>query len=299
MEKKFDQYLDLFLDHLRVERGLSANTVEAYGRDVGRFLDYLEAGGKSSPLEATRSLVMAHLLELGRGNLVPRSRARVLSSLKSFFKFMVREKMMDANPAADLESPKIAKYLPDTLSEREVTALLNAPNEAKPGGMRDRAMLELLYATGLRVSELIAVQMGHINLEVGYLRTMGKGSKERLVPVGDKALEVIDKYLSEARGSLLGEKQSPYLFVNKRGRKLSRQYFWKKVGDYSLTAGITKNISPHTLRHSFATHLLSHGADLRAVQMMLGHSDISTTEIYTHVTRERLKAIHQKHHPRA
>lgn len=299
MTQGFTHYLDTFLDHLRVERGLSANTIEAYGRDVRRFLD--SSAVRTLPgLDAVgRSAVMGHLLELSRTGLGARSRSRTLSAIKGFFSFLLKEGVLDKNPAADVEAPKAHKSLPKALSLDEVDALLAAPDPEDSGGLRDRAMLEVLYATGLRVSELIGLDIGQVHLDAGYLRTMGKGSKERLVPLGDAARHWTQRYLAESRDRFLGRRTSRYLFLNRRGSKLSRQYFWRKVRDYSRLAGIRKAISPHSLRHSFATHLLARGADLRSVQMMLGHADISTTEIYTHVTRERLKRIHEQHHPRA
>ncbi|MFH1091626.1 MAG: site-specific tyrosine recombinase XerD, partial [Pseudomonadota bacterium] len=242
--------------------------------------------------------IMGYFLELSQAGVGPRSRARVLSALKSFYRFLVKEGLMSENPASTVESPRHARYLPQTLSLDEVESLLSAPDVSTPGGLRDRAMLEVLYATGLRVSELISLQLGQVNLEAGYLRTLGKGSKERLVPLGDEAKVWVGRYLAEARNRWLRKKPSPYLFLSRRGTRLSRQYFWRQVRDYTLRADITKRVSPHTLRHSFATHLLARGADLRSVQMMLGHADISTTEIYTHVARERLKKLHHDHHPR-
>ena len=299
MEQDFSHYLDLFLDHLRVERGLAANTVEAYGRDVRRFLYFITAKGLPGLESASQSTIMSHLLSLSEAGLGARSRARALSALKGFFAFLVREGLTKQDPVADVESPRSRASLPQSLSVVEVESFLAAPNVNTPGGLRDKAMLEVLYATGLRVSELVGLEAGQVNLEIGYVRTMGKGSKERLVPLGDTAKAWAQRYLDEGRGRFLGCFASPYLFLSRRGTKLSRQYFWRKVRDYSQDAGIHKKISPHSLRHSFATHLLAHGADLRSVQMMLGHADISTTEIYTHVTRERLKKIHQDYHPRA
>ena len=294
----FDGHLDMFLDHLRVERGLAANTVEAYGRDVRRFLDDFEARD-AGPLEKVdRSRVMSYLMDLGRLGLSPRSRARNLSALRRFFGFLVREGQIQANPAQDLDAPKGAKKLPRVMTEQEVETLLGAPDTDQPGGLRDRAMIEVMYATGLRVTELVSLETGQVNLEAGYLRTRGKGSKERLVPLGDEARDWVRRYTAEVRGLFVKEGRSRYLFLNRQGGKLSRQYFWRRLGQYAVQAGLKRKISPHTLRHSFATHLLTHGADLRAVQMMLGHSDISTTEIYTHVTRERLQQMHQRLHPR-
>ena len=299
MDPRFDQYLDLFLNHLGVERGLSVNTVESYGRDVRRFLDHLGDKGVEDLNRVSRTTIMSYMLDRSRAGLSARSRSRALSALKGFFAFLAREGLVEEIPTGDISAPKAIRSLPEVLSEEEVTTLLNEPDENRPGELRDKAMLELLYATGLRVSELINVQVGHINLEVGYLRTLGKGSKERVVPVGDAAGHWIRIYMKNARESLAGQARSPYLFLSRRGQKLSRQYFWRKIREYGLRAGIRRNIKPHLLRHSFATHLVANGADLRAVQMMLGHSDISTTEIYTHVTNIRLKRIHQAHHPRA
>ena len=299
MAGDFGYYLDLFLDHVRVEKGLSPNTVEAYGRDLQRYLDFLADREAAGPEKAGRATIMTHLLQLSQDDVGPRSRARALSALKGFYAFLVKEGLLKENPAGDIESPRHMVYLPRTLSEKEVDALLAAPDVDTPGGLRDKAMIELLYATGLRVTELISVQTGLINLEAGYIRTMGKGSKERLIPVGDEANGWIARYLKQGRQAFLKEgRTSPYLFLSRRGQKLSRQYFWRKIKEYAQTAGIGRTISPHTLRHSFATHLLARGADLRSVQMMLGHADISTTEIYTHVTRERLKKIHRDYHPR-
>lgn len=298
MKPEAEGYLDLFLNHLRVERGLSANTIDGYGRDLGRYLTYLSEEKEIGPDRAGRTIIMSYMLQLGRSGLSARSRSRALSAIKSFYRFLLGEGLIRENPAADVESPRSAGRLPQVLTSDEVEALLAAPNVTQAGGLRDRAMLELIYASGLRVSELVKLELANVHLEAGFLKTMGKGSKERLTPFGDEALDWIKKYLRQGRSKLLKKRTSPYLFLNRRGSSLSRQYFWRKVGEYALQAGIGKKISPHTLRHSFATHLLARGADLRSVQLMLGHSDISTTEIYTHVTRERLKKIHQEHHPR-
>lgn len=298
-ERPFDRILDLFLDHLRVERGLAGNTLDAYGRDVGRYFDFLTETHVPDPSAATRSTVMAYLIRLSQKGLNARSRARMLSAIKSLYKFLTREGMVSENPAGGVETPKIFKALPEVLSFEEVERLLNIPELDTPGGLRDKAMIELLYATGLRVTELVTVKTTAVHADAGYLRTMGKGSKERIVPFGEEAGHWVRRYLAESRPRLAGSRSSPFLFLSRKGTKLSRQYFWRKLKEYSLAANIRKPIYPHILRHSFATHLLSQGADLRAVQTMLGHADISTTEIYTHVTRERLKQIHQSYHPRA
>jgi integrase/recombinase XerD len=232
------------------------------------------------------------------GRLSMRSIARNLSAVKMFYRFLVSDGKIQGNPARLLSAPKLPRRLPDVLSSEEVERLLAQPDAPTGRGKRDRAMLELLYATGLRVSELVNLKMANINLEAGYVRTVGKGSKERMVPVGTKALEALKEYLTQGRASFMKKRTSSYLFLNPRGKPLTRQGFWKIIKRYGLAAGIRKKITPHSLRHSFASHLLEHGADLRSVQIMLGHSDISTTQIYTHVTRERLKQIHEKHHPR-
>ena len=298
MPDEFAYYLDLYLSHLRVERGLSGNTVEAYGRDVNRFLAFLVEKKRGGPESASRTVILGYLIHLSQADISARSRARALSALKGFYGFLVKEGLMEANPAADVESPKLSTYLPSVLSEEDVEALLAAPDVESPGGLRDRAMLEMLYATGMRVSELLNVETGHMNLEAGYIRTRGKGSKERLIPLGDQAIDWIKRYMADARGSLSRNHPAGHVFLTRLGKKMSRQFFWRQVVKYARHAGIKKDISPHTLRHSFATHLLTHGADLRSVQMMLGHSDISTTEIYTHVTTQRLKDVHERHHPR-
>lgn len=299
MELESEKRLDLYLDHLRVERGLAANTIDAYALDIRRFLDYLAEKQLGGPEAAERSHFMSYMLRLNSSGLGARSRARALSALKNFYLFLVKEGFVTRNPAADFDPPKSVVYLPQTLSPEEVDALLASPDTGNPSGLRDKALLELMYATGLRVSECVNLETAHANLEAGYLRTMGKGSKERLVPMGDEARNWIKRYLTEARPVLLKNRHCPFLFLNRRGTGLSRQYIWRKIKEYGLIAGIRKKISPHGLRHSFATHLIEGGADLRAVQMMLGHSDIATTQIYTHVTRERLKKIHHQYHPRA
>jgi integrase/recombinase XerD len=291
-----DLLLDRFLDHLKVERGLAENTVQAYSRDLARFFGFLEKRGLSPP-EVSQEDVLAYMSSL-QGGLSVRSAARGLSALKLFFRFLVSTGRIEASPARLLGTPRIPQRLPGVLSRQEVELLLAQPEPSSPLGMRDRAMLELLYATGLRVSELVHLKVQNINLEAGFVRTLGKGSKERMVPMGAKALEALRGYLSDGRPALLRGKSSPYLFLNLRGRPMTRQGFWKLIRRYGVKAGIPKGIKPHLLRHSFATHLLECGADLRSVQIMLGHADISTTQIYTHVTRERLKEIHEKFHPR-
>jgi integrase/recombinase XerD len=287
---------DQFIHHLRVEKGLSRNTIESYSRDLTRYFDFLEKNSLD-PLRASQINIMDYVSSLA-GPLSIRSIARNLSSLKVFYRFLVSDGKIQTNPARLISNPKLPRRLPGVLSGEEVERLLAAPDASSSRGLRDRAMLELLYASGLRVSELVGLRVANINLEAGWVRTIGKGSKERMVPMGAKAQQCLKEYLACSRPSLLKKRSSSSLFVTSRAKPMSRQAFWKIVKRCSLLAGIKKEISPHSLRHSFASHLLEHGADLRSVQIMLGHADISTTQIYTHVTRERLKQIHEKYHPR-
>lgn len=291
-----DRLLDQFIHHLRVERGLADNTIQSYSRDLLRFFEFLKQE-KTSPLAATRDHIVEYVRSL-QGVISQRSITRGLSALKMFFRFLVSEGKIKDSPARLLESSKLPRRLPETLAPDEVNRLLSQPDNTSGLGIRDRAMLELLYATGLRVSELTGLHLTNINLEAGFVRTVGKGSKERIVPMGEKAREALRVYLLNARTDLLKGKRSSRLFLNSRGVPLSRQGFWKIIKKYGIMAGIKKKIAPHMLRHSFASHLLEGGADLRAVQVMLGHSDISTTQIYTHINRERLKQIHTRYHPR-
>jgi integrase/recombinase XerD len=287
---------DQFLDHLRVERGLAGNTIQAYSRDLMRFLHFLEEKGVG-PLDVSQAHMLAYMSSL-QGKISIRSAARNLSTLKHFFRFLSTSGRIKSSPTRLLSTPKIPLKLPGVLSREEVERLLAQPDPASRLGLRDRAMLELLYATGLRVSELVNLKVQNVNLQAGYVRTMGKGSKERMVPMGAKALDALREYIGDSRPALLKRRTSSFLFPNPRGKPISRQGFWKLIRDYGRKAGIRKEIKPHLLRHSFASHLLECGADLRSVQIMLGHADISTTQIYTHVTRERLKEIHEKYHPR-
>jgi integrase/recombinase XerD len=291
-----DDLLDQFMNYLRVERGLANNTVEAYSRDLIRFSQFL-IDQKISPLGVSQDQITQYLNMLGK-ILSTRSVARSISAIKTFFRFLVSEGKMEINPARLLETPRTSFRLPGVLSRREVEQILAQPDVDSPRGQRDMAMLESLYATGLRVSELVGLKISNINLEAGYIRTLGKGSKERFVPMGEKAMEAIRDYLTSGRLQLTKGKNSPYLFLNSSGGPMSRQGFWKIIKKYGRQSGIKKKITPHSIRHSFATHLLEGGADLRSVQVMLGHADISTTQIYTHVTRERLKKVHEKYHPR-
>jgi integrase/recombinase XerD len=291
--------LDRFADSLWLNDGLARNTIESYRRDVAQFALWLTQTERSSVLAAGPAELHRHLAwQVEHKRAKPRTTSRLVSSLKRFFQFAVREGLRKDDPAADLDSPKLPRSLPKSLSESEVEALLEAPNVETQQGLRDRAMLETLYASGLRVSELVGLKVVQVSLDMGVVRVLGKGSKERLSPLGEEAVAWIEKYQREARGPLLSGKRSDAMFVTARGGPMTRQAFWKLVQRYALVAGIPRAISPHTLRHAFATHLINHGADLRVVQLLLGHADISTTQIYTHVARERLKQLHRKHHPR-
>jgi len=294
-----DEYIDRFIDHIRVERGLSHNTVEAYGNDLKRFRDYLEEHDISDPTNVTEEIAGAFLDHLDGAGMSVRSRVRYASSIRSFFTYLMREGVVRANPLELIESPRFLSKLPRYLTSEEIRALLGAPDDTTPRGVRDRAMLEVLYAAGLRVTELVELRLNAVNLEVGYLIARGKGDKERIVPLGEDAVTWLERYITRIRPRQDKGVGTGLVFLNKSGKGLSRQYFWRAIKTYALQAGITKDISPHTIRHSFATHLLAGGADLRSVQAMLGHADITTTEIYTHVERERLKSIHKKYHPRS
>ena len=293
---KANHLADQFIHHLRVEKGLAKNTIESYSRDLTRYFDFLEKRSLP-PLKASQIDIMDYVSSLA-GALCVRSIARNLSSLKVFYRFLVSDGKLKTNPARLISNPKLPRRLPGVLSSEEVERLLAAPDVQTPRGLRDRAMLELLYASGLRVSELVGLKMVSVNLEAGWVRTVGKGSKERMVPMGSKAQQSLKEYLADSRPRLLKKRSSSHLFVTSRAKPMSRQAFWKIIKRCARLAGIRKEISPHSLRHSFASHLLEHGADLRSVQIMLGHADIATTQIYTHVTRERLKQIHEKYHPR-
>jgi integrase/recombinase XerD len=292
------QSLDRFLNYLIVEKGLSKNTIEAYSHGLNRFLNYLRGKGMEEVREISKLDIREFLLFLKKKGLSSKTLARNLVSIRVFLRFLTEESILSANPAEEIESPKTAKTLPEILSLEEVETLLEQPDTQIPQGMRDRAMLEMLYATGMRVSELTQLQVNHVHLEAGYVLVYGKGSKERIVPIGNEAMKWARRYMGETRERLLKKRESPFLFLNRSGKPMSRQYFWKSIKAYGRRAGIRKRIAPHLIRHSFASHLLERGADLRSVQLMLGHVDISTTQIYTHVTGERLKKIHQRYHPR-
>jgi len=297
-----NQMIDTYFDHLRVERGLSANTLEAYSRDLRDFAEWLDRNGSRSVLEAGEDHLRFYLLQIKQQGMSSRSVARKASSLRGFYRFLLRENVIEADPVRILDVPRPGAPLPRDLTLDEVERLLAQPDVSEPLGMRNKAMIELLYATGLRVSELLRLRLQDVNLEVGYIVAYGKGKKERLVPMGEVALDQLKQYLLSARRRL-GRKERfeklPYVFLNRSGRKLSRQGFWKILHQYALRAGIFSPVSPHVFRHSIATHLLERGADLRSVQLMLGHSNISSTQIYTHMNRERLKQIYQRYHPRA
>lgn len=288
-----------FINYLSVERGLALNTLESYGRDLRQYSQYLDQDDESSFGAVSRTTIVDYLLHLQRQGKATATIARRLAALKAFYQFLVREKYLEKDPTANLESPKLEKRLPKVLSIKEVELLLAQPDSSSPGGTRDRAMLELLYATGIRVSELVALNSPDVSPEMGYIRCYGKGAKERIVPMGSMAVQSVRTYLTHGRLKLVKDKEEQSLFVNHHGRRLTRQGFWKIVKRYAHDARIDKEITPHTLRHSFATHLLENGADLRSVQEMLGHADISTTQIYTHITKGRLKEIYAKTHPRA
>jgi integrase/recombinase XerD len=294
-----EEILDPFLHYLAVEKGLSRNTLEAYSRDLLTYLNFLEQERISSLSASTRLTVMAFIMALKKGGLSPRSITRALVALRGLFRYLSQEGYLDVNPLEDMELPRVSPALPHVLSVQEVNRLLAQPDATSPQGVRDGAMLELLYATGMRVSELVDFFLSGLNMDVGIVTARGKGDKERIVPVGEVAIEKVKLYLERGRQVILKGRESPYLFLNLRGEKLSRQGFWKILKKYALQAGITKRITPHTLRHSFATHLLERGADLRFVQAMLGHVDISTTQIYTHVNLGYLKKLHRQFHPRA
>ena len=290
--------IDSFLDALWMERGLSANTLTAYGTDL-RALSAWLAQHERNLLQARREDLQRYVADRIAGGARWRSVRRALSTVKRFYRFQVRSGRLAEDPSARIDTPRLGRPLPDTLSEREVEALLAAPDTSTDRGLRDRAMLELLYASGLRVSELVGLSAGALNRTHGVLRLRGKGGKERLVPVGEEALDWIRRYMDRARPSLLARRElADALFVTQRGAGMTRQAFWYIVKRYAKQVGIERPLSPHTLRHAFATHLLNHGADLRAVQMLLGHSDLSTTQIYTHVARARLQEVHARHHPR-
>jgi integrase/recombinase XerD len=297
-KSSMDNLIDQYLNYLLIEKGLSKTTLESYSRDITRFQIFLRQNAVARLSEEDTHLILKHLIALRNAGLGARSRARHLVSIRGLYRFAVREKVLKHDPARLVDLPKTSLKLPDVLSVDEVLQLLETPDAGKPLGVRDMAMLELLYAAGLRVSELINLKLQDVNLEAGFVRVLGKGSKERVVPIGLIAGEKIATYIEKSRKILLKNRVSPYLFVARAAQPITRQGFWKLLRRYALKAHLKKKVTPHSLRHSFASHLLEGGADLRAVQVMLGHVDISTTQIYTHVARQQLKELHERFHPR-
>ena len=295
--KPSEGIIEKFLDAIWMERGLSTNTLGAYRADLMALQRWL-AQRDTSLMYATRVDLLAFIANRAKEGAKPRSTARQLSSFRRFYRFLLREGVIQEDPTVKIEMPKIGRSLPKSLTEAEVETLLTAPEIADPLGHRDRAMLEVLYATGLRVSELINLKQSQVNLNQGVLRIRGKGDRERLIPLGEESQRWVREFISGPRTEILLERQSEYLFPTRRGDRMTRQAFWHIIKRYAKKANIAGKLSPHTLRHAFATHLLNNGADLRVVQMLLGHSDLSTTQIYTHVARERMKELHAEHHPR-
>ncbi|HBV96885.1 MAG: recombinase XerD [Peptococcaceae bacterium BICA1-7] len=294
-----DREIKDFLNFLAIERGLARNTVISYKSDLNFFKSFCLQKSYSPLGAGGRTAIAAYLLQLKKEGRSPATISRRLAALKSLYGFLINEGRIEIDPTENLESPKKAQKLPRVLTTGEVDTLLAQPRISTPAGLRDKAMLELLYATGMRVTELVTLEKGDLNLEEGYIRCLGKGSKERIMPIGEVAVHYLEAYMLKARAKLMGGKNSKHLFLNRLGRRLTRQGFWKIIKKYSIRSRINKEITPHTLRHSFATHLLENGADLRSVQELLGHADISTTQIYTHLTGKRLKEVHRKSHPRA
>ncbi|MBN2684185.1 MAG: site-specific tyrosine recombinase XerD [Pontiellaceae bacterium] len=291
--------LQSFLDHISLERGLSINTRKAYADDLNQFLSCLEKKGITSLSQVSRKQILDHLMEMKSRGMSTNSISRHLVSIKVFFRFLQQEDLLDRNVTDTMDSPRLWKILPDTLSEKEVELLLEAPNLRKPLGIRDRAILEIFYASGLRVSELAHLKLPNLHIDDGYIRVVGKGRKERVIPIADNSAAILIRYLEEVRPLLCENPQELHVFVSRREAPLCRQRLWQIIKQYTKEAGIMKNVTPHTLRHSFASHLLQNGAPLRVIQEMLGHADIATTQIYTHVNPERLRNIHRQFHPRA
>ncbi|MBE9515373.1 MAG: site-specific tyrosine recombinase XerD [Proteobacteria bacterium] len=297
MSKGDDERIDRFIDVMWSQHGLSDHTLAAYRRDLEHLSAWLGAQ-QQGLMKAQRQHLLRYLEKAFAVDVKPRTRARHLSSMRRFYRYLLQESQRKDDPTALIESPKLNRGLPRTLSEAEVEALLAAPNIETALGLRDRAMLEVLYATGLRVTELVALELNQVVMDAGVVRVMGKGSKERLVPMGEEALDWLQRFVSAGRTEIRGSSECAYVFPTARGSSMTRQAFWHNIKRYARVADIGDGLSPHTLRHAFATHLLNHGADLRVVQMLLGHADLSTTQIYTHVARQRLKSLHEKHHPR-
>ncbi|MBU1726337.1 MAG: site-specific tyrosine recombinase XerD [Candidatus Omnitrophica bacterium] len=292
------EFIDSFLDYLSVERGLSNNTIIAYREDLNYYIDFLTSKNIGVLSKAVRNDIVNFMMDQKQKGIAANSIARRLAAIRMFHRFLARERILKSDPTDLIDSPKLWKKIPETLSINEIESLLAQPNLRSKQGIRDRAILETLYASGMRVSEAVNLKAANVNLDIGFLRCIGKGNKERVVPLGRKAVESIKRYLDVSRAHFLKNKECEFLFVSRFGKKISRQSFWKLVKKYALEAKIKKPLKPHLLRHSFATHLLERGADLRSVQEMLGHANISTTQIYTHINKERLKAVHRQFHPR-
>jgi len=290
--------IEIFLNYLSVEKGVSSNTIESYKNDLIFYQNYLKEKGIDSFLKVNRQDISDFMLKQKEKNLSASSIYRRLSCLKTFYRFLLREKIISSDPTEAMQSPKLWKKVPDTLNIEEIEKIIAQPNIRTKIGIRDKAILDMMYATGMRVSEVVNLKLEQLNLEMGFLRCIGKGNKERIIPLGKYACNAIKRYIQESRNLLLGKKQSEYLFLNRRGYPISRQGLWKIIKKYARMAGIKKPVRPHIIRHSFATHLLERGADLRSVQEMLGHSDIATTQVYTHINKDYLKMIHKKFHPR-
>lgn len=293
-----DDLIEGFINYLAVERGLANNTLVAYRRDLVKYAHFLEQSDIRSPIQVSRQKISDYIYQQKKEGHQVTSICRSLAAIKMFHRFLVRERFASEDPTSLVDTPKIWKRVPDVLSQKEVLAIIKAVQGSKPQQIRDHAIVELLYASGMRVSELVDLRVDNVNLDVGYIRCIGKGSKERIVPIGRQAKEAVRRYLEDVRPSMIREMNPPQVFLSRLGRRISRQSIWKLIKRYALKAGIRKTIKPHTLRHSFATHLLERGADLRSVQEMLGHADISTTQVYTHVDRERLRSVHKQFHPR-
>ncbi len=292
------ELVDDFMSRLVIDQGASPNTLDAYSRDLLNFVDFAEGQKLANPEDINSNHILGWLKSLRDSGLSARTTARKLSALRSFFRFLVEEHNLNSTPLAVINNPRIGSYLPRVLSVSEVNTLMEQPDTSRPIGLRDRGLLEVTYACGLRASEAVGLKLNQLDIKVGYVRIVGKGNKERIVPMGEIAIEWLTRYLKSGRPRLLGKRASYFVFVGRAGRPLTRQRLWQLIKQYSRSAGIDRDISPHVLRHSFATHLLERGADLRAVQMLLGHADISTTQIYTHLDIEHLRTIHRKYHPR-
>ncbi|MFL2732282.1 MAG: site-specific tyrosine recombinase XerD [Gammaproteobacteria bacterium] len=292
------QILDAFIDNIWIEKGLSQNTLDSYRSDLEQFSSWLEKNNLTY-IKTSKKEILSYLSFLFQKGLGSKTVARKLSSLKSFFRYLVFKSIISNDPSSEVETPKLLKSIPKSISEKEVEALLDAPDETTDIGLRDKTMIETLYSCGLRISELTNLELLNLNLRQGVIRVIGKGQKERLVPMGDQLIGLLELYISSSRKNLLNKRNSDFLFLSKRGQRMTRQSFWHRIKHYCLASGFEPDkISPHVLRHAFATHLLNNGADLRVVQLLLGHSDLNTTQIYTEVARQRLKRLHTEHHPR-